>query len=282
MACPPPTYTREEMDAILKRAIERQQAKSEGIGHEELVEAAGEVGIPREEVEAAARELEAQKENRGEVRPAGGGSCVPDRGVSEGARSVGSSGGPASFGVLTAFFFFLSGMQLNGWWIWPAMGFGISLAMTAIKLVFGDERDEGERSDRRQTRRERRRLRREENVAEFERKVAIGADALVRVVEEARRVKGEVEAERPARAAGAGEGARDRDASAAVRVETREGAEASSGRDGSEAGGPGEAGTVGVASPIGTLLSGNRDADGRGARCSRSCHRFRGRPLLPR
>jgi len=49
MAEPPPTYTREEMDEILKRAIERQQAKSEEIGHEDLVAAAGEVGIPREE-----------------------------------------------------------------------------------------------------------------------------------------------------------------------------------------------------------------------------------------
>jgi hypothetical protein len=57
MAEPPPTYTREEMDAILKRAIERQQAKAEEIGHEDLVAAAGEVGIPREEVEAAARDL---------------------------------------------------------------------------------------------------------------------------------------------------------------------------------------------------------------------------------
>src|SRR6202167_3682960 len=56
-----PTYTREEMDAILKRAIERQQAKSEEIGHEDLVAAAGEVGIPREEVEAAARDLEREK-----------------------------------------------------------------------------------------------------------------------------------------------------------------------------------------------------------------------------
>ena len=57
------------MDAILKRAIERQQAKSEGIGHEELVEAAGELGIPREVVEAAARELAAEKAGRAPPPP---------------------------------------------------------------------------------------------------------------------------------------------------------------------------------------------------------------------
>lgn len=202
MAEPPPTYSREEMDAILKRAIERQQAKADGIGHEELVAAADEVGIPREEVEAAARDLAAEK---AKVPPQ---QAAPTRvPMSDGRRREIRRffRRAAGFGVLTLFLFFLSGWSLHGWWIWAAMGFGVSLAMNAIKIVFYDERDEGaagERGARRPSRRERRRMRREEKLAEFERKVQIGADALVRVLDEAR-------------------SARSRVATPGVRVETR-------------------------------------------------------------
>jgi hypothetical protein len=185
---PRSTYTREEMDAILKRAIERQQAKSDGIGHEELVEAAGEVGIPREEVEAAARDLEAEKTARETPRESAE-LAAPDAGRRRAVRRFFRRA--ATFGVLTAFFFYLSGGQWEGWWIWPALGFGLSLTMTAIRILFGDDREE--RSERarepRLSRQERRRLRRSEKLAEFEVKVTVGADALMRVIEETRRAK---------------------------------------------------------------------------------------------
>jgi hypothetical protein len=75
------------------------------------------------------------------------------------------------------------------------MGFGVSLAMSTIRLVFGEESEEAEdqRRERRPSRRERRRMRREERLADFERKVAIGADALVRVIDEARGAKARLE-----------------------------------------------------------------------------------------
>jgi hypothetical protein len=107
MAEPPPTYTREEMDAILKRAIERQQAKSEEIGHEDLVAAAGEVGIPREEVEAAARDVAAEKAERGAAAPAVAPAAIPT--LDEGrARAVQRLRQRAmTFFALSLFFFFI-------------------------------------------------------------------------------------------------------------------------------------------------------------------------------
>jgi hypothetical protein len=155
------------------------------------------VGIPREEVEAAARDLESQKAGRPPAPPVALAAPNPDR--RRAARRLMRQA--ATYTVLTAFFFFLSGMQLGGWWIWPAMGFGVSLAMSTIKLVFGDDAPEGDESrQRRPSRRERRRMRREERLADFERKVAIGADALVRVIDEARGAKARLDNDlRPAR-----------------------------------------------------------------------------------
>jgi hypothetical protein len=60
----PDKYTREEMDSILGRAIEQTDRAAEGskrIDHEALVEAAHEVGVPREAVEAAAREVKEKR-----------------------------------------------------------------------------------------------------------------------------------------------------------------------------------------------------------------------------
>jgi 2TM domain-containing protein len=51
------TYTREEADEILRRALAGQGASSDGIGHDDLVAAAREVGIPADAIESAASQL---------------------------------------------------------------------------------------------------------------------------------------------------------------------------------------------------------------------------------
>ncbi|MGO8998833.1 MAG: 2TM domain-containing protein, partial [Polyangiaceae bacterium] len=133
MAEPPPTYTREEMDAILKRAIERQQAKSEEIGHEDLVAAAGEVGIPREEVEAAARDLEAEKARR----ETGG---TPPRSAPQEMNPADEDRARAvrrlyqramTFFGLSMFFVFIGHETGTDWWMWAVFGMGISLVIQA-------------------------------------------------------------------------------------------------------------------------------------------------------
>ncbi len=52
----PRTYSREEADEILRRALEEQGEEGTGIHHDDLVAAAREVGIPASAVEAAASE----------------------------------------------------------------------------------------------------------------------------------------------------------------------------------------------------------------------------------
>ena len=49
------TYTREEADEILRRALQQQPA--DGVNHDDLVAAAREVGIPIEAIESAAAQL---------------------------------------------------------------------------------------------------------------------------------------------------------------------------------------------------------------------------------
>lgn len=60
-----PTFTREEVEEILRRATEHAKvATDDGIRHEELLEAAREVGLDPKAIEEAAAELEAQREQR--------------------------------------------------------------------------------------------------------------------------------------------------------------------------------------------------------------------------
>ena len=56
-------YSSDEVDAILGRAIERQHNRGE-LSHEDLVAAAGEVGVPPEAIESAALEVLAERHQR--------------------------------------------------------------------------------------------------------------------------------------------------------------------------------------------------------------------------
>src|SRR6266853_209566 len=40
------SYTDAEVEAILRRAIEREQSRADGLGHDELLAAAREIGLP--------------------------------------------------------------------------------------------------------------------------------------------------------------------------------------------------------------------------------------------
>ena len=69
MACVPAMadriYTRQEADAILARALERQ---GDTTSHEDLVAAAGEIGVSREALERAAGEILARRSDDAEIR----------------------------------------------------------------------------------------------------------------------------------------------------------------------------------------------------------------------
>src|SRR5690349_24807864 len=58
------TYTDDEVDAILKRALERQQAQADGLGHDELVAAAKEMGLDESAIDRAVDEVEREHDAR--------------------------------------------------------------------------------------------------------------------------------------------------------------------------------------------------------------------------
>jgi hypothetical protein len=106
----PDKYTREEMDSILGRAIEEsdQGVRSQRFDHETLVEAAREVGVPREAVEGAAREVKEERA-RGE-----GGRAKPPAGPSR------SWHRPQTWPVtlkVGAAAFLLATVYSVGWWL---------------------------------------------------------------------------------------------------------------------------------------------------------------------
>ena len=52
------SYTDDEVEAIFRRAIERQQSQADGLGHEELIAAAREMGLDDTAIDRAVREVE--------------------------------------------------------------------------------------------------------------------------------------------------------------------------------------------------------------------------------
>ncbi len=176
MPGPQTTYTREEMDAILKRAIEREQAKSEGISRDELIAAAAEVGIAPEEVEAAARELDAKKaENAAGDQKRRESLAVVDENRARAIRRFWRQA--VTYAGLSLFFFAMNLQTHARWWIWAVLGMGLSLSFRAAKTFFGEH----DASDDGMSRRERRRTRRE-----FKAHIDSAVDELVRSAIDAR------------------------------------------------------------------------------------------------
>jgi hypothetical protein len=64
---PERTYNRQDVDAILGRALEREHAPGE-LTHDELIAAAREVGVAPEAIERAATEVMAERREREELR----------------------------------------------------------------------------------------------------------------------------------------------------------------------------------------------------------------------
>jgi len=94
--------------------------------------------------------------------------------------------------AMSMFFGFIGHETHAHWVVWPILGMTVSFLIQAWH-VFARGRDPRDaaawRAERRMASRERRRMRRVERIEDFERKVQIGADALVRVIDEARNVR---------------------------------------------------------------------------------------------
>ena len=181
-------YSREEMEAILQRALQKQQTKSDGVSHDELLAAAAEIGIPPEDIEAAAGDLAGDSAKKEAIEAA-----REQRNRRLRARFFG-------WAMMSLVAIGICAITGAHWWIWPVGIGGFILAMRTMRAFAFQNPNELPRV--RESRRERRLRKQEERIQaeeqrrqlklrEFERKVAIGTDAVVRVLETARGASGQ-------------------------------------------------------------------------------------------
>lgn len=142
------SYSRDEVQAILASAVERQHGQGDRLTHDDLIAIGKELGVSREAIEAAAAgvgdDLEVQREVRIRVQRMRRGfllHLVPF--------------------VLVNLFLATINLMTGGplWFLWAAMGWGIGLGSHAIAALAPD-RDAIERKVRRRIEREREKARR--------------------------------------------------------------------------------------------------------------------------
>ncbi len=173
------SYTDEEAREILRRAIESHEVERQGLTHDDLVQAAREVGIEADAVDRAA--IEVREQAAVEMRR-------KERRVRERHRLAGSV---VTYAVVNGFLALLDWMTGGGWWVqWPMLIWGFFLVMQMVQLVSPrarEQRDErAERRYQRQLAREARRRARQEARRrrvhageDFERAVEQGVAALL-------------------------------------------------------------------------------------------------------
>jgi hypothetical protein len=122
------SYTRDEVNAILARALERQQRDL--TTHRELVETAREIGLSSEAIDAAAREIAASRAGTEEKRLA-----------KERLRRQ-LFNHAFSYFVVLAFLLAVNLLTSTAymWVVWPALGWGLGLLFHARAALFPDER----------------------------------------------------------------------------------------------------------------------------------------------
>lgn len=147
MPDPPRSYSREEMQEILRRAMERQTTRGE-ITHEEMVDAAREVGIDVESIEKAAHELEVHR------------AVADEEAEEKRRRHARFYRSLAVYGVVNVALLALDLLTAGGhWWFAVAIVWGIFLALQGLSAFMPRHESPEERQQRieARTRREMRR-----------------------------------------------------------------------------------------------------------------------------
>jgi hypothetical protein len=158
-------YTRDEVEEILRRALETQPVDS--LSYEDLVEAAVEAGIDADDVEAAARQIEEEREIRFEE----------ERVI--GWRRKRFLQSVYTYVVVNAGLFVIDIMSGPGWWVqWVLAGWGVALALGARRALLPDRERIRQRAQRRLARRKRGQWERHVR-KEVDRAIQVGVDALV-------------------------------------------------------------------------------------------------------
>ncbi len=119
-------YSDEEVEAIFRRALERQVEEEDGYGHEELIAAAREVGLDDDAIERTLREID---EERGE-------QSIRDRlAKKDRARWLNHL---VTYLVIAGGFLGMHALGYAGaWTIWMAFGWGMGLALQTFSTLRG-------------------------------------------------------------------------------------------------------------------------------------------------
>lgn len=145
------TYTREEAQAILGRALEAQ-VKEERLSHDELLATAREVGVSPEALEAAARAVEGEAKR----------DAAQKQVRADAVRGLASHA--LSFVAVNALLVFINVWTGGPFWaMWPLLGWGLGLVIHAFSTMLRSPEAVAREAKRREERRaehdERRRLR---------------------------------------------------------------------------------------------------------------------------
>lgn len=158
-------YSRDEVEEILRRALETQPL--EMLSHEDLVEAAVEAGIDAADVEAAARQIEEEREVRVEEER------IVGRRRKRFLQSV------YTFVVVNGGLFLIDLMSGPGWWVqWVLAGWGVALALGARRALLPDRERLRARARRRVARKKRGHWEKQVR-KEVDRAIQVGVDALI-------------------------------------------------------------------------------------------------------
>jgi hypothetical protein len=188
MTEPKKSYTQDEVNEILKRALSQQNLREQTLSHEDLVQVAAEVGIDRSALEAATAEMD--KTHEAEVAKHSEASELAAERRTQFRRLMASG---IRLGVLNAVLYFID-MRFSGgtWFQWPLFASGVLLALQIRHVVAPEQRlERRRRREERQRRREARRAQVEavkqklisatSDAREFESAVQAGVTALVKV-----------------------------------------------------------------------------------------------------
>lgn len=149
-------YTDNEIDAILQKALEAGDTDL-GLTHEELADVAAQVGITTEQLEQAAEQVRTERAGADDLAAAKAEVAKRTRRRRRGWLQHFFTYGVVIAGLAALDFVTGGGMT---WWFYPAVGWGMAVALQAVGVLMYDEDRDLERQLRR-IRKRRERLERE-------------------------------------------------------------------------------------------------------------------------
>ncbi|NNE20703.1 MAG: 2TM domain-containing protein [Myxococcales bacterium] len=158
-------YSRDEVEEILRRALETQPLET--LSHRDLVDSAVEAGIDAADIEAAATQIEEERE------------ILVEEAQIVNARKKRFLQSIYTYVVVNAGLFVIDIMSGPGWWVqWVLAGWGIALALGARRALMPDRERLRARARRRIAKRSRGKWEKQVR-KEVDRAIQVGVDALV-------------------------------------------------------------------------------------------------------